>query len=76
MNIKEHSTKGTDIEVVAGQPVQLELFRLTSAHLTNAFGRAIEKKKSLKQMSEGSGLLKFHYKKPLAQLQVLLDFIS
>ena len=43
---------------------------------SNAFGRAIEKKKSLKAMSEGSGLLRFHYKKPLAQLQALLDFIS
>ncbi len=43
---------------------------------SNAFGRAIEKKKSMKEMSVGSGLLRFHYKKPLAQLQALLDFIS
>ena len=37
MNNKKNSSMGADIEVVAGQPVQLELFRLTSAHLTNAF---------------------------------------
>lgn len=43
---------------------------------TTAFSKAIEQKKSMRELMESSKLLEFHYSKALAQVEDLLNFIS
>ncbi|NVK30129.1 MAG: hypothetical protein HWE20_03935 [Gammaproteobacteria bacterium] len=68
--------QGDDVEKVREVLGQFYDYPVLEIKKSTAFSKAIEQKKSMRELMESSKLLEFHYKKPLAQLEELLSFIT